>query len=39
VQALVALGYSVQDAVSALTNIDTKLPTEERIKQVLKGTL
>jgi Holliday junction DNA helicase RuvA len=39
VQALVALGYSVQDVVSALTNIDTKLPTEERIKQVLKGTL
>jgi Holliday junction DNA helicase RuvA len=39
VQALVALGYNVQDAVSALTNIDTKLPIEERIKRALKGTV
>lgn len=37
VQALVALGYSPQDAASALSNIDEKLSTEDRIKQALKG--
>jgi Holliday junction DNA helicase RuvA len=37
VQALVALGYSDLDAQAALQNIDPKLPTEERIKQALKG--
>jgi Holliday junction DNA helicase RuvA len=37
VQALVALGYSDIDAQSALQNIDATLPTEERIKQALKG--
>ena len=36
-QALVALGYTPQDAVQALSKIDTKLGTEERIKQALKG--
>lgn len=35
-QALVALGYSVQDAGEALKNVDSKLPTEERVKQALK---
>jgi Holliday junction DNA helicase RuvA len=35
-QALVALGYSVQDAAAALKKVDTKLTTEERIKQALK---
>lgn len=36
-QALVALGYTEADAGAALAGIDTKLPTEERIKQALKG--
>lgn len=36
-QALVALGYADADAQAALQNIDTNLPTEERIKQALKG--
>ena len=37
VQALVALGYSDVDAQKALQNIDHSLPTEERIRQALKG--
>jgi holliday junction DNA helicase RuvA len=37
VQGLVALGYSMADAVAALSGIDNKLPTEARIKQALKG--
>ncbi len=36
-QALVALGYSEADAQIALHNVDSSLPTEDRIKQVLKG--
>jgi Holliday junction DNA helicase RuvA len=36
-QALVTLGYSVQDAAVALKNIDIKLPTEDRVKQALKS--
>lgn len=36
-QALVALGFDVGDAAQALRNVDTDLPTEERIKQALKG--
>jgi Holliday junction DNA helicase RuvA len=36
-QALVALGYSPQDAATALAKVDTTLGTEERIKQALKG--
>jgi Holliday junction DNA helicase RuvA len=36
-QALIALGYSVQDATEALKNIDSNLPTEDRVKQALKG--
>ncbi len=35
VQALIALGYSDSDAVTALSNIDPKLPTEDRIKKAL----
>lgn len=35
-EALVALGYSSQDASLALQNIDPALPTEERIKLALK---
>jgi Holliday junction DNA helicase RuvA len=37
VQALIALGYTVQDAELALNGIDVKLSTEERIKQALKS--
>lgn len=37
VEALVSLGYSPQDAAKSLQNIDPSLPTEERIKQALKG--
>lgn len=37
VEGLVSLGYSPQDAAKALENIEPTLPTEERIKQALKG--
>lgn len=37
VEALVSLGYTAADAAVALQNIDTSLPTEDRIKQALKG--
>lgn len=37
VQALIALGYDTPDAVAALDGVDTSLPTQERIKQALKG--
>lgn len=37
-QALITLGYSVQDATAALAKVDTKLSTEERVKLALKGT-
>jgi Holliday junction DNA helicase RuvA len=37
VEALVALGYSPQDAALALKGIDPSLSTEARIKQALKG--
>jgi holliday junction DNA helicase RuvA len=37
VQALISLGYSLPDAVSALGGIDTKLSSEERVKQALKS--
>lgn len=37
VQGLIALGYSESDAQKSLDNIDKSLPTEERIKQALKG--
>jgi Holliday junction DNA helicase RuvA len=36
VQALVTLGYSVPDSVNALANVDSKLKTEDRIKQALR---
>ncbi len=36
-QALVALGYSVQDAAEALKKVDDKLPPADRIKQALKN--
>jgi Holliday junction DNA helicase RuvA len=37
VEALVSLGYNPQDAAKALQGVDDSLPTEERIKQALKG--
>ena len=37
VEALMSLGYSPQDATLALKDIDSELPTEERIKLALKG--
>jgi len=36
VEALVALGYSPQDAAAALAHVPADLPTEDRIKQALK---
>ncbi len=36
-QALVSLGYTEVDAAIALQSVDPTLPTEERIKQALKG--
>ena len=37
VEALVALGYTPQDAATALHKIDPDLPVEDRIKLALKG--
>lgn len=36
-EALMALGYSLNDAMSALENVSTKLPTAERVTQALRG--
>lgn len=38
VQALTALGYSSEDAAQALVDVAKDLPTEERVKQALRGT-
>lgn len=37
IEALMALGYSAQDAATALQPIDAALPSEERIKRALSG--
>lgn len=37
VQALLSLGFSDQDAMAALASVEEKLPTEERVKQALRG--
>lgn len=37
IEALVALGYTAQDASKALQGIDPALPTADRIKKALKG--
>ena len=37
VMALISLGYSEVDAMLALKNIDSQLPSEERIKLALRG--
>lgn len=36
-QALIALGYSANDAVRALESVDAALPTEQRVTLALKG--
>lgn len=36
-EALMALGYTLADATRALEGVATSLPTEQRIKQALKG--
>lgn len=36
-EGLIVLGYSAEDAARALNGISTDLPTEERIKQALRG--
>ena len=36
VEALIALGYSAQDALTALAKVNADLTTEERIKQALR---
>jgi Holliday junction DNA helicase RuvA len=37
VEALVALGYTLVDANKALQAVDSRLPTEDRVKKALKG--
>lgn len=37
VQALEALGFTPGDAMTALAQVEKSLPTEERVKQALKG--
>lgn len=37
VEALVALGYTPQDAIKSLEGIDTNLSTKERLTQALRG--
>ncbi len=37
IEALISLGYTSSDAAKALTHVDKKLPTEERVKLALKG--
>ncbi len=37
VQALVALGFSLTDAVEALNSVPADLPTDQRVKQALKA--
>ena len=37
IEALVSLGYSPQDAITALYKIDSNLPVEERVKLALRG--
>lgn len=36
-EALMALGFTAQDAVRALQDVDTALPTEARVKQALRS--
>lgn len=36
-EALMSLGYSLNDAITALSDIPTDLPTAERVRRALKG--
>ena len=36
-EALIALGYTLQDATKALEGIDIKLPVSQRVREALKG--
>ncbi len=36
-EALIALGYNLQDATKALEGVDTNLSTSERVREALKG--
>lgn len=36
-EALMALGYSLQDATTALAKVDDSLPTADRVRQALRG--
>lgn len=36
-EALIALGYTLQDAMVALEGVDTALPVSERVRQALRG--
>jgi holliday junction DNA helicase RuvA len=36
-EALMALGYSLNDAIAALENVQSDLPTAERVRMALKG--
>ena len=36
-EALMALGYTLADATKALENVDTNLPTAQRVTEALKG--
>jgi len=38
-EALMALGYTLNDATKALSGVDTSLPTNLRVAQALKGTI
>jgi Holliday junction DNA helicase RuvA len=37
VEALVSLGYTTQDAAKALEKVDHSLPTDQRVKEALRG--
>lgn len=37
VEALISLGYTMQDAAKALEVVDASLPTDQRVKAALKG--
>jgi Holliday junction resolvasome RuvABC DNA-binding subunit len=36
-EALIALGYTLNDATEALEHVDSKLSTSERVREALKG--
>jgi Holliday junction resolvasome RuvABC DNA-binding subunit len=36
-EALIALGYTLQDATKALSDVDQSLPTSDRVKHALRS--